>query len=115
MEITVQEDTDHTVCRIRGDLDAFTVDDVRAAIGVVVGAPVVLLDLCEVGFMDSAGIGCLIGAIRRTREAGGEVAVVSSRPALTRILHTTGFDRIVTVEETVEAALAAAKRGPSLA
>ncbi len=48
--------------------------------------------------MDSAGLGALIGGIRRAREAGGDVAVACSRPTLTRLLHTTGFDRIVSVD-----------------
>ena len=39
--------------------------------------------------------------------AGGDVAVACSRPTLTRLLHTTGFDRIVPVTETVESAVAA--------
>ena len=56
--------------------------------------------------MDSAGLGALIGGIRRAREAGGDVAVACSRPTLTRLLHTTGFDRIVPVTETVEEAAA---------
>ncbi len=66
-----------------------------------------LLDLSEVPFMDSAGLGALIGGIRRAREAEGDVAVACSRPTLTRLLHTTGFDRIVPVTETVEAAASA--------
>ena len=71
--------------------------------------------------MDSAGLGALIGGIRRAREAGGDVAVACSRPTLTRLLHTTGFDRIVPVTETVEAAATAlatvdaAERRPSVA
>ena len=56
--------------------------------------------------MDSAGLGALIGGIRRAREHGGEVAVACSRPTLTRLLHTTGFDRIVPVTETLDAAVA---------
>ena len=63
-----------------------------------------LIDLSAVPFMDSAGLGALIGGIRRAREAGGDVAVACSRPTLTRLLHTTGFDRIVPVTETVDAA-----------
>ena len=57
--------------------------------------------------MDSAGLGALIGGIRRARESEGEVAVACSRPTLTRLLHTTGFDRIVPVTETLDAAVAA--------
>ena len=60
--------------------------------------------------MDSAGLGALIGGIRRAREAGGDVAVACSRPTLTRLLHTTGFDRIVSVTETVDDAADGAAR-----
>ena len=57
------------------------------------------------------GLGALIGGIRRAREHGGEVAVACSRPTLTRLLHTTGFDRIVPVTETVDAAVQALSEG----
>jgi anti-sigma B factor antagonist len=56
--------------------------------------------------VDSAGLGALIGGIRRAREAGGDVAVCCNRPTLVRLLHTTGFDRIVTVTDTVAEAAA---------
>jgi anti-sigma B factor antagonist len=49
----------------------------------------------------------LIGGIRRTRELGGDVAVACDRPTLVRLLRTTGFDRIVTVADTVDEAIAA--------
>jgi anti-anti-sigma factor len=64
--------------------------------------------------MDSAGLGALIGGIRRVREADGEVAVACSNPTLTRLLHTTGFDRIVPVTDTVEDA-AEKLRNPDVA
>ncbi|MGH9058394.1 MAG: STAS domain-containing protein, partial [Acidimicrobiales bacterium] len=56
--------------------------------------------------VDSAGLGALIGGIRRARELGGDVAVACNRPTLVRLLRTTGFDRIVTVAETIEEAKA---------
>ena len=52
-------------------------------------------------------LGALIGGIRRARENDGDVSVACNRPALTRLLHTTGFDRIVPVCETVEEAVEA--------
>ena len=75
--------------------------------------PRVLIDLSEVPFMDSAGLGALIGGIRRAREADGEVTVACSRPTLTRLLHTTGFDRIVPVTETLEDAVDALLNAPT--
>ncbi len=109
LEIQVEESADHTVCRPVGELDAYTVGQFRESLADLASVPRLLIDLSAVPFMDSAGLGALIGGIRRAREAGGDVAVACSRPTLTRLLHTTGFDRIVPVTETVEeAALALA-------
>ena len=106
LEIEVTTTDDYTLCRPVGELDAYTVNDFREALGEVAAATHLLIDLSDVPFMDSAGLGALIGGIRRTRESGGEVAVACGRPTLTRLLHTTGFDRIVPVEETVDGAAA---------
>ncbi len=109
LEIHVDQADDVTVCRPIGELDAYTVGQFREKLAELASANRLLIDLSAVPFMDSAGLGALIGGIRRAREAGGDVAVACSRPTLTRLLHTTGFDRIVPVTGTVEdAALALA-------
>jgi anti-anti-sigma factor len=103
-EIQIDTTTEYTLCRPVGELDAYTVGQFREALAELSAAQRLLIDLSEVPFMDSAGLGALIGGIRRAREADGEVAVACSRPTLTRLLHTTGFDRIVPVTETLEEA-----------
>ena len=107
LEIQVESSTDYVVCRPVGELDAYTVGQFRERLAELASSPRLLIDLSSVPFMDSAGLGALIGGIRRAREAGGDVAVACSRPTLTRLLHTTGFDRIVSVTETVDDAAAA--------
>lgn len=107
LDIRITEQEGHVACQPVGELDAYTVPAFREALAGLGSVPRLLIDLSEVPFMDSAGLGALIGGIRRVRESGGEVAVACARPALTRLLHTTGFDRIVSVTDTPEAALAA--------
>ncbi len=107
LEIEVDETEAYTVCRPLGELDAYTVPTFREALGGFVGVPRLIIDLSAVPFMDSAGLGALIGGIRKVRDSEGEVVVACSRPTLTRLLHTTGFDRIVTVTENLEAAIEA--------
>lgn len=107
LEIELQNQDNYTVCRPIGELDAYTVSEFREALGELATKPQVVIDLSSVPFMDSAGLGALIGGIRRAREQGGDVAVACSRPTLTRLLHTTGFDRIVPVVETLDAAVLA--------
>ena len=110
LEIHVEEPGDYTLCRPVGELDAYTVGEFREALSDLSSTQRLLIDLSDVPFMDSAGLGALIGGIRRAREAGGDVAVACSRPTHTRLLHTTGFDRIVAVTETVDGAVEALLR-----
>jgi anti-sigma B factor antagonist len=107
LEIHVQDADHYTLCRPVGELDAYTVGQFRETLAELATTPRLLIDLSEVPFMDSAGLGALIGGIRRARESDGEVTVACSRPTLTRLLHTTGFDRIVPVTETVDEAVEA--------
>lgn len=108
--LTIQQDQTpegYTICRPVGELDAFTVSQFRQALAEMASSKRLLIDMSGVPFVDSAGLGALIGGIRRARELGGDVAVSCNRPTLVRLLRTTGFDRIVTVTETVDEAIAA--------
>jgi anti-sigma B factor antagonist len=105
-EVETEEHEGHTVLRPRGDIDAYSVGQFREALSGLAEEPRLLIDLSEVPFMDSAGLGALIGGIRRNRDHDGEIVVVCDKPALTRLLHTTGFDRIVPVTETLETGVA---------
>src|SRR4051794_35528485 len=104
LQIQLDEGDGYTICRPVGELDAYTVGQFREALGELASKPKLLIDMSDVPFVDSAGLGALIGGIRRAREVGGDVAVCCNRPTLTRLLHTTGFDRIVTVTETLDEA-----------
>lgn len=111
--LSIQQDQTpegYTICRPVGELDAFTVSQFRQALAEMASSHRLIIDMSGVPFVDSAGLGALIGGIRRARELGGDVAVACDRPTLVRLLRTTGFDRIVTVAETVEEAIVALDR-----
>ena len=107
LEINVDVSDGHTVCRPVGELDAFTVSQFREALSDIGGPTQLLIDLSGVPFLDSAGLGALIGGVRRAREVGGDVAVYGARPAVARLLHTTGFDRVATVSDSEAGAVQA--------
>jgi len=102
LEIHIEQTDNYTLCRPSGEIDAYTVGSFREALTNLAESDRLLIDLSDVPFMDSAGLGALIGGIRKVREAEGAVAVSCDRPALIRLLHTTGFDRIVPVTESLE-------------
>ncbi len=105
LEIDVEQADGTTVCRPIGELDAYTVARFRDTLGELANRPRLVIDLSAVPFMDSAGLGALIGAVRRVREHQGEVAVASPRLTISKLLVTTGFDRIVVVSDSMEAAV----------
>jgi anti-sigma B factor antagonist len=94
------------VLRPQGDLDVYTVGSLRDAIGEVVESenPRIVVDLDGVPFMDSSGLGALMGGVRRLREAGGDLAIACTREQHLKLFTITGFGEGVSIAPTVEEA-----------
>ncbi|MBX7110795.1 MAG: STAS domain-containing protein [Dehalococcoidia bacterium] len=97
------------VLHIHGRLDLTAASDVKSAIlrAVDNGRPQVVVDLKDVPFIDSSGLGALIGGLRAARTAGGDLRIANPGPQARMILELTTLDRVLVTHETVEAALAA--------
>lgn len=112
-KVTVEDDLDPNVIRVVGDLDSFGAGVLRDGFGRVIGSGATVVDIREVPFVDSSGLGALVGGIRRVREAGGAVALCCTKRSVLRLLSVTGVDRVVTVTSDpteAEAVIAAAQR-----
>ena len=76
-----------------GELDLATVGTLRAALDDAGRCEVLVLDLREVTFMDSSGIGVLVDERRRAGREGFCLRVVSGPPVVQRLLEVTGLAR----------------------
>lgn len=85
------------VCYIKGNLESETVAEFRASVATLGPGSNVVFDLQDVPFVDSVGLGSLIGAARRIRESGGDAVVSRPRPSVRRVLHLTAIDRSLSV------------------
>ncbi|MAL65660.1 MAG: hypothetical protein CL413_00510 [Acidimicrobiaceae bacterium] len=115
LEIRVDrpEGADYAQLSPEGELDAYSVAAFREAFAELGEEARLIVNLGGVQFMDSAGLGALIGGIRKVRENEGVIAVFCDRANITRLLHTTGFDRIVPVCEDLPSAIASLDEPPS--
>lgn len=104
MEVALTDQGDITVCTIDGNLEYSTVATFRAVVAGLQPKRPVVFDLGGVPFIDSSGIGALIGAVRRTREMGADAVVCSLRPSVWRVLNLVGLPRVVAVVATREEA-----------
>ncbi|MCW2678648.1 MAG: anti-sigma factor antagonist (spoIIAA-2)/anti sigma b factor antagonist RsbV [Frankiales bacterium] len=86
---------------VTADLDA-VVDDVLAG-----GLRLVLVDLDALSFCDSTGLGALLRASRRVREAGGTCVVAGARDAVARLLALTSMRLALDLAPDVQTALVA--------
>jgi anti-sigma B factor antagonist len=105
--VRVEEREGWAVVRASGDLDLTTAPRRReAVVGIGVdGQPRVVLDLQAVDFIDSTGLGVLVGLLKRTRSQGGDLRLVSTRTGLRKILELTALDHAFPLAPSVEAVL----------
>lgn len=95
--VSVDDLPDGSRIRLRGEIDASVLPRLREACAGAEDGRQVDIDLSGVTFIDSAGIGCLIGSIRRIKKAHGSVALLAPTDAIKRVLHLTGVDRIAPI------------------
>jgi len=89
-----------SVIHLHGDVDLFNAGELRACLeGLTDGGETrVVLDLADLDFIDSSGLGAVIGGMRRLRRRGGEVVLRSPRASTVSVLDATGLAQVLTVE-----------------
>jgi anti-sigma B factor antagonist len=111
--VTVQHDRGLMVAAVSGDIDLSTVAGLRDRLLELAdaGEPLIL-DLDQVTFMDSAGLGALVAVARRAAAHGTTLHAVCSRPQTTKLLWMVGLDRRIPLSDTLDAALALVAAAP---
>lgn len=109
LEIGTARKGDACVVTIAGEVDIYTSPSLKNALAAAAAddCKLLVVDLDRVGFIDSSGLGVLVGALRRAREAGGDLRVVSGNDTVARILRITGLDRVFSLHATLDEALGA--------
>jgi anti-sigma B factor antagonist len=110
--IDLKSDDGLLVFALRGSLDIATSPSVRAALvdATEKGNRDLIVDLTQLEFLDSTGLGALIGAQRRAAEHGGSLRLVISEGPIARLLDITGLIRVFAVYHTLDDARAERKR-----
>lgn len=93
---TVTKDT--VTVQLEGELDHYCAERIRASLDALIADPGVkrlVIDLSRLTFMDSSGIGVIIGRYRTLSRRNGSVAVRGASPQIDRIFKMSGLYQIV--------------------
>lgn len=96
------------VVRLCGELDHHTADGVRQHIDRELEKDHylhVILNFAELSFMDSSGLGVILGRYKRINERGGTLAVCSLHPSIRKLFELSGMFKIITAYKREEDAL----------
>jgi anti-anti-sigma factor len=106
LDITVRHERGAVIATVTGEIDISTVSGLREALFKLADTgQALIVDLNKVTFIDSAGLGALIGAYRQATARGGSLHAVCDRPQTRKLLWLTGVDRRIPLTATVDAAL----------
>jgi anti-sigma B factor antagonist len=98
MELSIRTEKDGTACMVvlEGEVDVYTAPRLKEELVALIegGCVRVIVDLRNVGFIDSSGLGVLVSALRRARERDGAVRIVCTRENILKIFRITGLDKV---------------------
>jgi anti-sigma B factor antagonist len=106
-ELHTADERTATVLRPVGELDLHTADVLRQALAAESADRVTVVDLNELKFIDSTGLGTLVAARQRLSAGGGELRLVGTDQRILRPFQLTGLLEVFAIYQTVHQALGA--------
>ena len=102
-----QDEHDAAVLALRGELDVEGGSALREALldAIGEGGRRVVVDLEGVDFIDSAGLGVLVGGLKRARSNDGDLVLVCTGKTVLKVLEMTGLTRVFEIHTSREAAV----------
>ena len=112
MELTLNvhsEPRGFTVIEVGGEIDVYTAPKLKERLVSLVesGSYQLIVDMRSVEFLDSTGLGVLVGGLKRVRAHEGFIDLVCTQSRILRIFRITGLNRVFSIYDTVPEAVAA--------
>ncbi|MBR7743379.1 STAS domain-containing protein [Phycicoccus sp. BSK3Z-2] len=109
LSVTTSRTDDISFVTVEGEVDVHTAAQLRQTLDqeIAEGFVRLVVDLDSVGFLDSTGLGVLVGRLKLVRNANGWLRVVCTSDRILRVFRITGLDKVFSIHATVAEARAA--------
>lgn len=107
LKIEVEEKNGAVLLKLNGEVDVYTAPKLKGRLVDLVdqGKFKIVVDLEEVDFMDSSGLGVLVGGLKRVRSHEGAIALVCTQENILKIFRITGLVKVFPIFENQDQAV----------
>lgn len=110
LKITVRREGNVAVIDLAGEVDAYTSSRFREVMLDVIegGTSRIVVSMRNVDYIDSSGLGALVGGLKRISERSGKIVLVCEKPQVRKVFEITGLEKVFQIFESEKDAVAAA-------
>jgi anti-sigma B factor antagonist len=107
LSLNHRKEGDHTVLEVGGEVDVYTAPKLRERLVELVsdGHHQLIVDMTKVEFLDSTGLGVLVGGLKRVRSHDGSLALVCNQERILKIFRITGLTKVFPIYDSLDEAL----------
>ena len=107
LDLNVRKEDDQSVLEVAGEIDVYTAPKLREQLIELVsdGSYHIVVDLEKVDFLDSTGLGVLVGGLKRVRNHDGSLQLVCTQEKILKIFRITGLTKVFPIYPTLQEAL----------
>ena len=108
LKLDVKHKKEYTLITVHGEIDLYNGKQLKEKVGVIEDTSEssnLILDIKDVEYIDSTGLGILIGIKRRTTEMGGRLTLVLHSDRIIKLFEITGLSNIFTITRSLENAI----------
>jgi anti-sigma B factor antagonist len=109
LSVSQQSVGGYPVLAVKGEVDVYSASALQDGLTGLLDSDThaVVVDLSEIGFLDSTGLGALVAARSTAAEGGGRLPVVCDRERILKLFRITGLDGVFEIYSTVDDAVRA--------
>ena len=114
LTVTSRQEGARTVISVSGEIDVYTAPSLRERLNELVasGHYDLVVDMEGVEFLDSTGLGVLVGGLKRVRSHDGTLRLVCAQEKILKVFRITGLTKVFPIHGTLQEALAEEAGGP---
>ncbi len=108
MDVRFDVTNNNLIIRIDGDIDHHTCEEIRNKVDQEISRrnpKNIIFDMKNVNFMDSSGIGVIIGRYKLIMNSGGITAMINVKPQIKRVYEICGLKKIIPIYENEKQAI----------